>query len=311
MPSDAADTCYSRTMAGYDNLARDFSVSLIGEATLAASPVNATPRFATQVVASFASLEHQVPHVSWVEYRPAAWKGADLIRPCSYVETFDDGPGGWFAWYDNARGPRPLELRDGVAIARSPWWIDYNHAPPGAGYLHLLYMLLTRGAQGEHLNEVAGLNRFIRAGYPTDFRNARLFLRLRGELNANGTELCLLCQAVRNGICSGWLLTGQPFRVTPDWTEQTVSAVPDENQWTCLGSRHDRTDYYGQIALADVLADVNTNILLVLFPLIVVPMGPLAGDPHRLRPGKDYPVWRSRLPEGYVQLDEVRIAFPG
>jgi hypothetical protein len=31
------------------------------------------------------------------------------------------------------------------------------------------------------------------------------------------------------------------------------------------------------------------------------------GDRHRLRPEKDYPVWRSRLPEGYVMLDEVCI----
>jgi hypothetical protein len=30
-------------------------------------------------------------------------------------------------------------------------------------------------------------------------------------------------------------------------------------------------------------------------------------DRHRLRPEKDYPVWRGRLPEGYVMLDEVRI----
>jgi hypothetical protein len=38
-------------------------------------------------------------------------------------------------------------------------------------------------------------------------------------------------------------------------------------------------------------------------------MGPLHGDPHRLRPERDYPVWRSRLPEGYLMLDEVRIEF--
>jgi hypothetical protein len=38
-------------------------------------------------------------------------------------------------------------------------------------------------------------------------------------------------------------------------------------------------------------------------------MGPLDSDPHRLRPERDYPVWRSRLPEGYVYLDEVRIEF--
>ena len=54
---------------------------------------------------------------------------------------------------------------------------------------------------------------------------------------------------------------------------------------------------------------MNTDILLVLHPLDVAPMGPLDGDPHRLRPEKDYPVWRSRLPEGYVWLDEVQIEF--
>jgi hypothetical protein len=36
----------------------------------------------------------------------------------------------------------------------------------------------------------------------------------------------------------------------------------------------------------------------------------LNGDPQLLRPEKDYPVWRSRLPEGYVLLDDVRIQFP-
>jgi len=58
-----------------------------------------------------------------------------------------------------------------------------------------------------------------------------------------------------------------------------------------------------------VLLDVNTDILLVLCPLDTDPMGPLAGDPHRLRPEKDYPVWRARLLEGHVMLDEVQVEF--
>ena len=228
----------------------------------------------------------------------------------TYVETFDDGPGGWFGWVSNAVGPKPLEISSGCAVSRSPWWIDYNHAPPGAGYLNLLFMLLTRGPAGEHHREVAGENRFVLGKYPTDFTNARITLRLKGELEARGARLVFLCQAVRDGICSGWLLTGRPFRVTPDWTEQTVAAVPDPAQWTCLKSRHGRADFYGEIELATVLRDVNTNILLVLHPLDIVPMGPIEGDRHLLRPEKDYPVWRSRLPEGYVLLDEVRIEFP-
>ncbi|MCC6508558.1 MAG: hypothetical protein IT423_05600 [Pirellulaceae bacterium] len=225
----------------------------------------------------------------------------------SYVETFDDGPGGWFGWIDNARGPKPLEIGESCIISRSPWWIDYNHAPPGAGYMHLLFMLLTSGRPGEHHREVSGENRFIKSGFGTDFTNAQLTLRLKGELLARDTQLLLLCQAVHQGVCSGWLLTGQPIAVTPDWSEQQITAVPDESAWTCLGSRHDRADFYGRNPLPMVLGDVNVNILLVLFPLDIVPMGPLNGDRHYLRPEKDYPVWRSRLPEGYVMLDEVRI----
>jgi hypothetical protein len=64
------------------------------------------------------------------------------------------------------------------------------------------------------------------------------------------------------------------------------------------------------VPLKTVLSDVNTNILLVLYPLKISPMGPIDDDPHHLRPERDYPVWRSELPEGYVMLDEVRIRFP-
>ena len=232
------------------------------------------------------------------------------MRFRTYRECFDIDSGGWFGWASNSIGPKPLEVRDGSLLTRSPWWIDYNHAPPGAGYLHLLAMLLTRGPFGEHQREVAGENRFVAGGFGTNFTNARLTLRLKGEVRACGAKFCLLVQSLQNGICSGWILTGQPFEITSDWTEQTVVAVPDANLWTPLGSRHDRGDFYGKIDLPYVLSDVNTNILLVLFPLDIVPMGPLACDPHRLRPEKDYPVWRSRLPEGYVLVDEVQIEFP-
>jgi hypothetical protein len=228
----------------------------------------------------------------------------------TYRETFDDGPGGWHGWTSNSGGPKPLEIRDSCAVSRSPWWIDYNHAPPGAGYMNLLFMILTRGAPGEHLREVAGANRFINGNFGTDFTNAKLTLRLKGELLARGTQFHLLVQGVHGGMCTGWILTGQSFEVTPDWSEQTVTCVPDESQWTCLGSRHDRVDYYGRTPLKTVLADANADILLVLYPLDVAPMGPLNGDPHKLRPEKDYPVWRSKLPEGYVLLDEVRVEFP-
>ena len=229
----------------------------------------------------------------------------------TYVESFDENPGGWFGWISNSHGPKPLEICESCAISTSPWWIDYNHAPPGAGYMHLLYILLTSGAAGEYQREVAGPNCYVAGGFGTDFTNARITLSLKGEVVMCGSQLHLLCQGVHEGICTGWLLTGQAFEVKPEWSKQTIICMPDEGQWTCLGSRHDRTDYYGRTSLVTVLGDVNMDILLVLYPLDVAPMGQIAGDPHILRPDRDYSVWRSRLPEGYVMLDEVRIEFPG
>jgi len=64
------------------------------------------------------------------------------------------------------------------------------------------------------------------------------------------------------------------------------------------------------LELEQVLSDVNCDIMLILFPLGIAPMGPLDGDRDLLRPEKDYPVWRSRLPEGYVSLDWIEIEFP-
>ena len=66
-----------------------------------------------------------------------------------YHEQFDNGRGGWYGWISNAGGPKPLEWLPGEVTSRSPWWIDYNHAPPGAGYMHMVFCLATAGPQGE------------------------------------------------------------------------------------------------------------------------------------------------------------------
>jgi len=209
----------------------------------------------------------------------------------TYIEKFEQGPGGWFGWVSNHAGPKPLEWSAGALTSRSPWWIDYNHAPPGAGYLHILFALLTSGAAyGESLIDAGGLNRFIEQDQPTNFQGARVTLRMRGELENRGAQLSLLVQGTVEGITSGWVLTGAPFKVTHEWSEQTALVSVEASQWTCLGSRHGRTKTYGTIPLETILSNVNTDIILVLFPLTVVPMGPLAGDPHLLRPARDYPV---------------------
>ena len=73
----------------------------------------------------------------------------------TYVEDFDDGPGGW------AGHQKALEIENGVAISRSPWWVDPNHAPPGGGYLHLLFAQWMNPERAESNRPIAGDNRFI------------------------------------------------------------------------------------------------------------------------------------------------------
>ncbi len=64
----ATDMCFCRTTAGYQNLARDFNVFLVGDATLATFPANPSPRLATNAAISFASLDQLITQISWIKY---------------------------------------------------------------------------------------------------------------------------------------------------------------------------------------------------------------------------------------------------
>jgi len=63
----ATDMCFCKTTAGYENLSRDFNVFLVGDATLATFPANATPRYATNAHISFAALNQLVTQCSWIK----------------------------------------------------------------------------------------------------------------------------------------------------------------------------------------------------------------------------------------------------
>lgn len=228
----------------------------------------------------------------------------------TYVEDFDDGPGGWIKVVDNWHVPAPLPVHDSALWSYGPWWVDYNHAPPGGGYLQLLACLNTRGPGGEVVREVGGVNRFALDNFPVNFTNARISIRIRGELEPAGTKVFLLVQGMHEGICSGWVLTGQPINVAPEYTEIKLVAVADERQWTSLGSRHDRRETYGTKPLANVLRNVDVNIYFVIFHLKPRPMGPIKGDPHILRAGRDYPIWPASIAQGYIAIDRIQIEFP-
>jgi hypothetical protein len=225
-----------------------------------------------------------------------------------YVETFDDGPGGWVA-----NRYHRLTIFDGAAQLFGPWYLDSHHAPPGAGYLHMLMYLHTD--QKRTNEKIGGPNRFTRGNRSRDLRNARFTLRLRGDIDLQGSQMVLLAQSQTSKTTANFVLTGQPFQIAPEWREQTIVLTPDPAQWTCLGARESKKHQYGCDDIETVLKDVNVDLILVLFPLNVVPVKPVA-EPHKLRAGQDYPdepsyeVWQKHLPKGLIQVDTVKIEYP-
>jgi len=225
-------------------------------------------------------------------------------RRTVYEETFDDGPGGWCGWKQHGDNVL-LELHNGVLTSRSPWGVDSHHAPPGGGYLSLIAFLYT-ASPGPAF---AGPNRFFDDGYSRDLTNAKLTVRMRGDVRQRGAEVVLLVQAGAGDILANFILTGQSFLVTPDWSQQSVVLAPDPGQWICIRARHDMKARYGYGDIVEALKDVDNDIILVWYPLTVVPLEP-TDDIHRRRPVHDYAIDRRYLPEGELQIDTIRIEYP-
>ena len=270
-----------------------------------------------------------------------------------YYEDFASGPGGWTTWglwpEDADKPPPPsgnpgagsleLELKNGGGfVSRSPWWVDYNHAPPGqpgypgvfvkGSYLHLLAGLVTAPQADSSITE-KDLNRFGARGFPSDFTNAVVTVRVRGQFDARGSRLGLLAQA-RNenqSTTSQALMVNSvmpfPNAISSVWEEQSITLSPDDELWQCLGSRVDRLAgnpnninpavAYGSGPARELLSSLTGNIILVLFDLDVRP-APGERVPesevHTLRAGLDYKVDQDKLPAGTVEFDWVRIEFP-
>lgn len=232
----------------------------------------------------------------------------------TYSESFDNGPGGWLLWLAGGGGPLPTDIRNGALVSRSPWGVDFNHAPPGLGYLHLLFVMFTLREKPQWWNKYepfGGSPRFMEGDYPRDFTNAKITVRTRGEVDLKGAQLMLLIQGDVGPVRTNWVLDSQPIAITKEWSEQTITLVPDESQWKCMGVRKSGADCsnYGYAPVADCLKDVNVDIIFVLFPLDVRPFNYINGDPHDLRAGKDYGVNRLFLPTGEVWMDSVKIEF--
>ena len=135
-------------------------------------------------------------------------------------------------------------------------------------------------------------------------------VRLRGEVDLKGADLTLWVQADVGDTRPNFALTGQSLTVTRDWSEQTLHLSDDPDQWTCVGGRHDKQDLYGYGDIRDALKDVNCDLILVLFPLTVVPLDVPIKEKDRLRTHRDYEPDYSCLPSGVIEFSSIRIDYP-
>jgi len=62
------DMCGAGSFYGYENLAQDFNLFLVGDTALTTFPAATTPRYASSAHISAASVDHLVTQISWIRY---------------------------------------------------------------------------------------------------------------------------------------------------------------------------------------------------------------------------------------------------
>ena len=220
-----------------------------------------------------------------------------------YRESFDRGAGGWHYYATTSAGEAvldrvPWNAEQQCVTSASPWWIDPNHKPPGAGYLNIVAFIWMKGYRG---------------GVPyrwMDLRDAVLSLSIKTEgLDTKGGHLCLWIQHRYEQGSHFWFQN--PFAYGPrgdewkranlaltryrieematpgQWTKVTLVLAPDKGAWTNLGTSTERTANYGVVSPARALAKVTTDLGFIILPV----------DP-------------TNPPTGSVSIDDIEISIP-
>lgn len=154
-------------------------------------------------------------------------------------------------------------------VLQSPWWLDPNHAPPGAGYLSLLAWVYLDGAPGTSTHGVSKM----------DLRDATLSVSIRAQdLDLKGSHLHFWFQTTMpDGRFANFVYTRSAIESTlaPDahdleWVEIKLSSDP--SAWTCLGTAGARADLYGCMDVAIALRAVDNDFGFILFPVSDSPL---------------------------------------
>lgn len=218
----------------------------------------------------------------------AAWIGAAVLL-ASCGGGGDSGPRApWYEadasqlqreWLTQRQGssycepllPGPSGGADAAAMSQGPWWLDGNHAPPGAGYLFLIAFAYHRDWSIDGVIAPTSTRR------STDLRGASLRVRWRApELRLPpGASVSFWFQARGEMIMApqremvNYLQVRTPLATAANipsaWREDVVHLAPRADDYLCLGSNPDRTDLYGcRRGPVEALADWDTDLGIVI-----------------------------------------------
>lgn len=152
-------------------------------------------------------------------------------------------------------------VENGNMILESPWWLDNNHAPPGAGYLNLLAFTYMGKPTGP-ADPTSAL----------DLTNGLFVISMKTEnLDLKGAQLLFWFQVVSpNGKYTNYALIGAPIYQGSSvmQSNQIYVYLPnDSKMWQCLGSSDARSDTYGcSISFQDAIKNVNNDFGLIIMP---------------------------------------------
>lgn len=220
----------------------------------------------------------QFPETGTESHQPKSHEGKTItassvssqpsVYEVLYSEDFSRGSRGWHYY---AKSPFnnilscihsvppdgcviPCRWENGFIESRSPWWIDYNHKPPGAGLLNVLFVIWLDSYYG-------GLRQ-----KSLDLRDARLHCRVMiAEANLKGNHVYFWFQTFNSeeNKYHNYVLTKRPLDVSKaasSWRDVTIPINTDGADWTCLGSSQERSDKYACGSIEMDLQNVNANL---------------------------------------------------
>jgi len=175
----------------------------------------------------------------------------------------------WVSWLSLYACNIDAPVQNGRMQLTSPWWLDPNHAPPGAGYLSLITWV--------YLDGPAGSSTF---GKPTlDLTGTTLEVALRApdlEL-AGGRLMFFFNTSMPGGKYANYAYSRTPIdaKLRPgdrDLTLVEIKLSSDADAWTCLGTSDVKSDLYACVDVTQAMRAIDNAFGFMILPVSDSPL---------------------------------------